>query len=146
MYNLKFLLFLGSFLVLLACHTARMQPAPTPPVMVQPPTTSAFVTWDKMFVELGAVKKGEKRTMTYTLTNVSNEAIKIELVDACSCTKVEFPRGSMAPGEKGRLDVTFDSAEKDAAETIELRVIFQNTDARGYPRLETLKYHFDLVK
>jgi peptidoglycan-associated lipoprotein len=123
--------------------TPVAQPAPAAPVA---PAVAPFVQWDKKKVDLGAVKKGEKRSTFYEFTNTSAEIVKIDLVDACSCTKVEFPRGNIEPGGKGRLEVTFDSTEKDADETIDVRVIFQNTDKRGYPRMETIQYAFKLVK
>ena len=78
--------------------------------------------------------------------NTSGQEIKIDIVDACECTKVDFPRGAIAPGAKGRFDVVFDSTDKDAAETIGNTVVFRETDAAGNPRIESIEYKFDLVK
>lgn len=125
----------AALLLLLACHAP--QKAQTPP---------GFVSWDKKKIELGPVKRGEKRAMTYEFTNTSGENVQIDIVDACACTKVEFPRGVLEPGQKGRLEVTFDSSEKTAAETITINVIFKNTHANGVPRIEMLEYSFDLVQ
>lgn len=97
-------------------------------------------------IDLGKVKKGEKRTLFFELTNTSKEEIQIEIVDACECTKVDFPRGPIAPGGKGRFDVTFDSTEKEAAETIGINVVFKNLDAAGNPRIETVEYKFEIDK
>ncbi len=97
-------------------------------------------------VELGDVKKGEKRTTFFEFTNTSGADIQIDIVDACECTTVEFPRGVIMPGKKGRLDVTFDSKDKDAGETIGINVVFKNTDANGNPRIEVVNYHFNLLK
>lgn len=129
------LLALSTFL-LLACHTAqKAQPAPP----------AGFVSWDKKMVELGPVKRGEKRSMTYEFTNTFSENIQIDIVDACECTKVDFPRGVIEPGKKGRLDVTFDSTEKEKGETISITIVFKNTHANGVPRIEVVEYAFDLV-
>ena len=106
----------------------------------------AFVTWDKKMVDLGEVKKGEKRTLFFELTNTSGQEIQIDIVDACECTKVDFPRGIIAPGGKGRFDVVFDSTEKDADETIGITIVFRETDARGNPRIESVEYKFELIK
>lgn len=105
-----------------------------------------FVQWDKKMIDLGTVKKGETRQMFFEFTNTSGEPIQIDIVDACECTTTEFPRGVIATGQKGRIDAIFDSKEKDAAETIEIRVIFKNTDPGGMPKFEILQYKFDLVK
>ncbi|MBK9336076.1 MAG: DUF1573 domain-containing protein [Lewinellaceae bacterium] len=95
-------------------------------------------------VDFGLVKRGEKRSTTYEFTNTFGENIQIDIVDACTCTKVEFPRGVIEPGKKGRLDVTFDSTEKEKSETISINVIFKNTHANGVPRIEILEYKFEL--
>lgn len=84
--------------------------------------------------------------MVFEFTNSSGKDIQIDIVDACDCTKVEFPRGVIGPGQKNKLDVTFDSTEKDASETIAINVIFKNTDANGNPRIETVEYKFELVR
>ncbi len=129
--------------MLFSCHTARKaQPSPAP-VQTKAP---AFVTWDKKMIDLGMVKKGEKRSMNFEFTNTSGTDIQIDIVDACDCTKVDFPRGVIAPGEKRKLDVVFNSAEKDAAETIGINVVFKQTDAAGNPRIEVVEYKFDLQK
>jgi len=157
--KIQYLFPLLTLVVFLACNT--VQKAQTPPASTNPPVTNlpaetlakevrqsapSFVTWDKKMVDLGKVKKGEKRTLFFELTNTSGQEIQIEIVDACECTKVDFPRGPIAPGGKGRFDVIFDSTEKDAPETIGITVVFQNTDAAGNPRIETVEYKFGFEK
>ena len=147
---MKHLLPLLSLVLLFSCTrqtapvaAAQTQtPAPTPAA----PKTTAFVTWDKKLVDLGTVKKGEKRTTSFEFTNTSGGDIQIDIVDACECTRVEFPRGIIPPGGKGRLGVTFDSTEKDASETIGINTVFKQNDAKGNPRIEVVEYKFELVK
>ena len=132
------------------CSCARPSaPVSTPaaPAAAQtPPKPMPFVTWDRKMVDLGAVKKGEKRTTSFEFTNTSGGDIQIDIVDACECTRVEFPRGIIPPGGKGKLGVTFDSAEKDASETIGINVVFKQNDAKGNPRIELEEYKFELLK
>lgn len=134
-----------TLLICLACNTTQQAqtgtPAPSaPPVQAKP----AFVTWDKKLIELGKVKRGEKREMFFEFTNTSGQDVQIDIVDACSCTTVDFPRGVIAPGSKGRLNVVFDSTEKEAAETIGITVVFKNTDAAGFQKIESVEYKFEL--
>jgi hypothetical protein len=147
----------GMALVLLAfiaCSTTKTSPTttatsavtPTTPVPVVPKAVTPFVQWDKKKQDIGKVKRGEKRTLFFEFTNTSGEEIKIEIVDACECTKVEYPHRSIAPGGKGRLDVTFDSKDKEAAETIGINVVFTNIGPDGNPRIEVVEYQFDLEK
>ena len=126
---------LGFFL---SCTSAqKAQPAAAP-------VTQAFVTWDKKMTDLGTVKKGEKRNLFFEFTNTSGADIQIDIVDACECTKVDFPRGVIKPGAKGRIDAVFDSTEKDAAERIGITIVFKNMDEKGNPRIEVVEYNFDL--
>ncbi|MBK7936283.1 MAG: DUF1573 domain-containing protein [Lewinellaceae bacterium] len=129
--------------LLTSCGTSKKTlPAPA----AAPAPKQAFVTWDKKKIELGAVKKGDKRSMNYEFTNTSGTDIQIDIVDACDCTKVDFPRGMIAPGGKGSLDVVFNSAEKEAPETIGINVVFKQTDAAGNPRIEVVEYTFTIEK
>lgn len=155
--NLKSLFPLYTMVVFLACNTAQKAQTPASNstiTNVPPPNTSvssapvsqAFVTWDKKLVSLGKVKKGEKRSLFFELTNTSGQEIQIDIVDACECTKVDFPRSPIAPGGKGRFDVVFDSTEKDAGETIGITIVFRETDAAGNPRIESVEYTFELEK
>lgn len=121
-------------------NTENNTPVASTPAAKEPP----FITWDKKMVDLGMVKKGEKRTLFFEFTNTSGQPVKIDIVDACECTKVEFPRGEIAPGGKGRLDVTFDSTEKTASETIGINIVFINLDANGNPRIESVEYKFSM--
>ncbi|MBL7808438.1 MAG: DUF1573 domain-containing protein [Saprospiraceae bacterium] len=144
---MKYSILALTVMVLLACKTPQIAQT-TLPVQSAPATTipAPFVTWDKKMVDLGKVKKGEKRNLFFELTNTSGQEIKIDIVDACECTRVDFPRGVIAPGAKGRFDVTFDSTEKDANETIGITIVFRETDAAGNPRIESVEYKFELEK
>ncbi len=128
----------------LACHTA--QKAQGPPIAALPKPLTALVTWDKKFVDLGTVRKGEKRSMTFEFTNISGGDVQLEGISACECTTVDYPRLAIPFNGKGRLEVVFDSTEKDAAEKIDIDLIFKNTDAAGNPRIERVSYQFELVK
>lgn len=143
MIKFRKLLPLLTTVILLACNTAQKAQSPAPAVAGAQP---AFVTWDKKMIDIGKVKKGEKREMFFEFTNTSGQDIKIDIVDACECTKVDFPRGTIAPKGKGRLDVVFDSKDKTADETIGITIVFENMDANGNPRIESVEYKFELLQ
>ena len=137
-FTMKFLLStITVSLLAIACGTAKK-------AMPAVPKTTDWVTWEKPFIELGQVKKGEKRSFFYDVVNTTAGDVQVEIIDACDCTKVDFPRGVLKPGEKGRFDVVFNSAEKDESETIEITIIWKNKDAAGNPRFDRVKYHYEL--
>ena len=136
-----------SLTLLLACQTTQRAQNPVPPsAPTAPKTTVELVSWDKKLVELGTVKKGEKRSMNFEFTNTSGIDVQLEGVSACDCTTVDYPRGVIPPNGKGRLDVVFNSAEKDESEKIDIDLIFKNTDAAGNPRIERVSYQYILLK
>ncbi len=157
----RLLLLIGAAFLWTNCHTSKhtqaglsptpatsptveeKTPPPPPPATALPST--AFVLWDKKLIDLGAVKRGEKRSMFFEFTNTSPEGVQIDLVDACECTKVDYPRRVIEPGKKGRLDVVFDSTEKEKSETVRITVVFKNTHPNGLPRIEVVEYAFELV-
>lgn len=133
--------FLMALVLTLGLATANAQsaePAPTPkPVM----------TWDKKFVDFGEVTKGEKRTTTYHFTNTGDAPLEIDLVSACECTTTDYPRGAIAPGESGTIDIVFDSTEKEESETIDIDIFLKNEDPdTGAPIIEMLQYKYILLK
>ena len=59
----------------------------------------------------GFVKKGEKVVLQYEFTNTGNQPLIISEAKAeCSCTSVNWPKEPIAPGQKGLIEVTFDTA------------------------------------
>jgi hypothetical protein len=135
-------------LTALACNApAQIGPAPaTAPATTTPAKPAAFITWDKKLIDLGSVRQGEKRELFFEFTNTAGRDVRIDLVDACACTTTDYPRGTIKPGAKARIDATFDSTEKNASETIDVRVIFTENDEAGNPRVEVVQYKFELVK
>jgi len=96
--------------------------------------------------DFGKVKRGDKVTTQFSFTNKGTEDIEIELVSACECTTLDWPRKAVKPGEKAVIDVVFDSTEKEESETIEIDINLKNRDPKtGYPRLEILSYSYELV-
>jgi len=136
-------------LAAMACHIATKTTATAQVGTIQPASTpvsiiAAPVAWTQKLIDLGTIKKGEKRSTQFEFTNTSGVPLKIYHVDACECTRVEFPRGVIPPGEKRRLDVLFDSEKKDASETISINVFFEKPSApTDAPMIEVVQYKYE---
>ena len=104
--------------------------------------------FDKTFVELGDVKKGEKRIFDFTMKNTGTDHIKISYVSYCDCTTVDYMKSKeLKSGESMVFDVVFDSSTKEEEETIEIEMELENKDKNtGLPIYLTLDYHFKIVK
>lgn len=63
-------------------------------------------------VNLGQIQYLHPATATYMLKNVHSSPITIEDVDTgCGCTKAEYPKRKIGPGEEFALNVTYDARQ-----------------------------------
>lgn len=107
---------------------------------------SVEVTFDTELIELGSVKKGDIKTFVYNFTNTGKEDIEIDLVSGCDCTTLDWTRGIIKPGEKGKIDVKFDSGKKEESETVSVEMYLKNIDPRiDASYLYMVEYDFTLV-
>lgn len=67
----------------------------------------------KSTIKFPKTKAGEVLRFQYEFTNTGDQPLIItEIKVACSCTKFEFPKEPIAPGQKGIIKVTFDTKDK----------------------------------
>lgn len=59
--------------------------------------------------------------------------VAIEIVSACQCFEIDWPRDTFQVGEKRVIDLTFFSANQVGEHTKTVDVILRNEDSRGYP-------------
>jgi len=105
------------------------------------------LTFDLKSIDLGEVKRGEKETFQYHFTNTGTEAVEIAIVSGCDCTTLDWTRGEIAPGEKGMIDVIFDSTEKEQSETVDVDLYLKNINPKSESQyLFILDYTFDLLQ
>ncbi len=68
---------------------------------------------DTVQYDMGTFKQGEKAVHIFEFTNTGSANLKIDEVrTTCSCTASEWPKQSIAPGQKGSIKVTFDTNDK----------------------------------
>lgn len=103
--------------------------------------------FENRMVELGKVKKGEKRAITYTFKNVGDTDLEIDLISACECTTLDYSTAVVKPGETGTIKAVFDSSKKDESETIDIDIYLKNMDPEmDMPIMEMLRYSYELEK
>lgn len=106
------------------------------------------LTFDKKIADLGTVRKGDKREMSFSFTNTGNQPIEMEMVTSCECTTLDWPQFKIfKPGEKGMINAVFDSKSKETGETTDIDVILKQNDPKTRnPIVYILQYKFNLVK
>ena len=105
------------------------------------------MSFDKRHIDLGSIKQGDKREFDYVFKNTGTEDIEIEIVSACECSTLDWPTKAIKPGETAKINVLFDSTEKEDSETVEIDINLKNIDpSNGYKRLEILSFSFELIQ
>lgn len=103
--------------------------------------------FEERSIDFGLVKRGEKRQHTFEFVNRGDVDLVIEFIDACDCTTVEWSEEPVKPGERGKINITFDSTDKEEAETIGLSIFLKNTvPVTDDSIIEMLEYKFDIKK
>jgi hypothetical protein len=70
----------------------------------------AKIKFDDAKQSFGFVKKGEIVSLDYQFTNEGTEPLLISDAKVqCSCTTVDFPKQPIAPGQKNKITVKFDT-------------------------------------
>ena len=116
------------------------------------PTTKGkpVMTFEKDMIDIGQVKKGEKRSFSFKFTNTGTGDLDIDLITACDCTTTnqdDLRRKTFKPGDSGILEVIFDSTEKEESETIDIDILLKQFDEEaGMPFIEMVQYKFELIK
>jgi hypothetical protein len=120
--------------------------------LAEPANNSVSITqgvqmkFDTELIDLGKVKKGEKKSFKYNFVNTGSEVIEFDIVSGCDCTTTDWPRTPVKQGQKGVIDVTFDSTEKEKSETVDVDIYLMNKDPKtSRPVFRRVKYKFELI-
>ena len=89
-------------------------------VMAQEATTTEAknqngpkITFEKSEFDFGDIHQGDKVEHVFVFENSGTEPLILSnVLTTCGCTASEWPREPIAPGKKGEIKVTFNSAGK----------------------------------
>lgn len=107
--------------------------------------TSELLKFDTKSHDYGTLTKGEKRSFTYTFTNISKENVEIDLANGCDCMTLDWTRSVIKPGGKGEVKVMVDSNKRDKGddETDNINVILTNINPKTKSAvIYQLGYHY----
>ncbi len=83
------------------------------PQEVPVPNDLGVMTFSEKEFDFGDIKQGDVVKHTFEFTNTGKRPIIIDNASSsCGCTVPTYPREPIAPGDKGTLDVQFNSAGK----------------------------------
>jgi hypothetical protein len=81
-------------------------------------TGTAVITFQSLEHNFGAVKAGEKVGCIFPFTNTGDADLVLTSVTAsCGCTAPKYNKKPVAPGEKGTVEVIFDTSGREGIQT-----------------------------
>jgi hypothetical protein len=85
------------------------------------------ITFDETEYNFGTVIQGEKVIHNFVFTNTGKGNLIISNVKAsCGCTVPKWTKEPIKPGEKGTIEIKFDSSNRDGKQTKTAKV-YSNT-------------------
>jgi hypothetical protein len=98
--------------------SAHVQTASQPAAAQSVAADAPVITFDETAWDFGTIQEGEVVKHTYTFTNTGKSPLIIQNATAqCGCTVPQWPREPIAPGQKGEIQVAFDSKGKVGAQS-----------------------------
>lgn len=86
------------------------------------------ITFDRDSIDIGVMTKGDTRAVQFPFTNTGDADLIIELVTACKCTEIDWPRQAIPPGGKGVISAIFDSTTQKKGHLVKALDVISNTD------------------
>ncbi len=92
------------------------------------------------------VAEGDQVEAHYEFENTGSRDLEIEIVSVCNCMEVDWTRGAIKPGQKGTIDVVFDTTGLAGYVYKDIDVIFKNTDREDYPLVKRVMLKGNIYK
>jgi len=96
------------------------------------------ITFENLEYNFGDISQGEKVTHTYRFKNTGKSNLVIVKVEgSCGCTVMKgWPQHPIKPGEKGKIDVIFDSAGMRGVQNKTISVVANTNPSTTVLRLK----------
>ena len=97
----------------------------------------AAIKFDKEEHDFGSLLQGEVVSYSFHFTNTGNVPLIIsEVGSSCGCTVGDYPREPIAPGKKGEIKVTYNSAGHHGFQSRILTVMSNTIPAKTTLRIK----------
>ncbi|MDB5133685.1 MAG: hypothetical protein JWP37_288 [Mucilaginibacter sp.] len=92
--------------------------------------------FEKETHDFGKIKTGDKVSYDFKFTNTGKSPLIIsDAVASCGCTKPEWPRKPIQPGESAAIKVTFNSATKMGLQDKQITITANTNPAQNLVHL-----------
>jgi hypothetical protein len=107
-------------------------------VVVEESSNLAEINFENLEFDFGTITEGEKVAHTYYFTNTGSAPLVLQNVSpSCGCTVPDsWPRDPIAPGESGKIEVTFDSNGKLNTQNRTVSIVANTRPSITYLRIK----------
>lgn len=78
-------------------------------------------------IDLGDIVKGQSKEVEFHFVNAGKADLKIEIVTACKCTDLSWPKDPVKPGEQGVISAVFHTEDQELGPVSKTLNIIGNT-------------------
>jgi len=105
-------------------------------------TLVAKITFDETVTDFGKLAPGDVVMHTFKFTNTGNKDLIIERVKpTCGCTAPTYTKDPVKPGEKGEIQIKYNSAGHSGKKTKSVSVISNAESVK-----DVLTFHAEIIK
>jgi len=126
--------FLSLFAALLLALQVHAQEAEQPEAVVDGPQ----ITFAVSSHDFGDITQGEKVNHVFEFENTGTEPLILSnVLTTCGCTATSWPREPVAPGQGGKIEVSFNSAGKMGKQNKVVTVVSNAVNAQERVKIVT---------
>ena len=101
-------------------------------------TDGPQITFAEDTHDFGDIEQGTKVSHTFEFENVGTEPLILSnVLTTCGCTATDWPRDPVAPGNGGKIEVSFNSAGKMGKQNKVITVVSNATNAQERVKIIT---------
>lgn len=86
------------------------------------------ITFDKPTLDLGTLKRGEKKEFVIEYTNTGDAPLLVEIITTCKCTSLDYSTRPLEVGEKAVIKAVYDSSNERIGKVEKIIDIIANTN------------------
>lgn len=115
-------------ILLAACKNTPVNDTTAAAQSVTDSANYTSIQWFDSAQNLGALAFGDKKSIRFHFRNTGNKPLFIvSAIPGCGCTVADFPKGAIAPGEKGEIVAEFDTNKSNPGHFNKAITVVTNT-------------------
>jgi archaellum component FlaF (FlaF/FlaG flagellin family) len=127
-----FLSLIAAGMLLVSCNQSNQNGTAANNTTIANAADAPVMKFDNEMHDFGKISPGDKVTYDFKFTNTGKSPLIItDAIATCGCTKPEWPRTPIKPGENGVINVTFNSAGKMGLQDKMITITANTNPAQG---------------